>query len=120
MSKQKIILVHRDESPINFVIRFPRGKTIDDIQDVIFLVKSTDASPLATSIIEKLYSNNQITLAEKDIANVFLTVNDYQNIEVGKLYRAALFCKWIGNVDFDENVEYLFDFQTKQSFHNNL
>ena len=116
--KQKIIRIHRDESNLNFVIRFPKLKIITDIDDVVFLVKELDADPLDDNLIEKYLSNTEITLTDKDVAIVSFTTADYDNIEIDKLYRAALFCKWQGNNDFDENVEYLFDFQTKQNFHN--
>jgi hypothetical protein len=118
--KYKIIRIYRDESDLNFVLRFPKGKTITDIEDVIFLVKELDADPLDQNLIEKLLSDSKITLTDLDVAQVSFEVEDYENITIDKLYRAALFCKWQGNTDFDENVERLFDFQAVQNFHNDL
>jgi hypothetical protein len=117
--KYKIERVYRDESNLNFVIKFPKGKTITDISDIIFLVKELDADPLASNLLDKFLSESDITLYGKDIAIVKFSVTDYDNMVIDKLYRAALFCKWIGSSDFDENVERLFDFQLKQNFHNN-
>jgi hypothetical protein len=118
--KHKILRIYRDESNLNFVIRFPKGKTITDIEDVIFLVKELDADPLDENLIEKLLSDSQITLADLDVAQVNFEVEDYEGMTINKLYRAALFCKWQGDSDFDENVERLFDFQLEQNFHNNV
>lgn len=119
MSRQKILRIHRDESDICFVIRFPKGKTISDIEDVKFLVKKIDSSPLGEALISKTLQTGYIYLTGLDVARVKMNVDDYDNIEIDQLYRASLFCKWIGNTDFDENVKYLFDFQTKQNFDNN-
>jgi len=118
MAKMKIIRVHRDESDICFVIRFPKGKTILDIQDIKFLVKEKDDTALPSAIITKTKSGGDITLSGKDVAKVKMNVSNYNNIVIGNLYRSALFVKWTGNTDFDENVKYLFDFQTKQNFDN--
>jgi len=119
MDKNKIIRIFRDESTLNFTIRFPKGKTYSDIEDVIFMVKETDDTPLASALITKLFSNSDITLIAPSSALVKFNTADYDNLEIDTLYRAALFCKWTGNNDFDENVERLFDFQIEQNFHNN-
>jgi hypothetical protein len=119
MSISKINRVHRDESNLYFVIRFPEGKTIDDIEDVKFLVKEKEETLLADSLISKSQLDNEIALSGLDVAMVTIDVDDYDDIVIGNLYKASLFCKWIGDTDFDENVEYLFDFQTKQNFDNN-
>lgn len=119
LEKFKITRTHRDESDLSFIIRFPKGKTIRDIQDVKFLVKENDYSPLVNSLIVKTLSSSQIRLVNPDIAIVNMEVSDYNNITIGALYRACLFCKWIGDIDFDENVERFFDFQTIQNFDNN-
>jgi len=118
MAREKILRVHRDESDICFVIRFPKGKSINDIEDVKFIVKEYDSDPLASSIITKTLGTGTIVLSGRDIALVDMQVEDYDNIVIGELYRASLFCKWTGNTDFDENVKSLFDFQTKQNFDN--
>ena len=119
--KNKILRINRDTSDLNFIVRFPTGKTIADIEDVIFLVKKEDDSPLDEALISKTFSNSEIVLLNKDIVKVVgWSVSDYDNLEIGALYQAALFCKWSGDADFDENVEYLFDFQLEQNFHNNL
>ena len=119
MKNYKISRIYRDESNLNFVIQFPKGKTLTDIEDAIFLIKEIDATPLAEALVTKLLSNSQIELANKDIAKVKFVVADYNNLQIGVLYRAAFFCKWTGNSDFDENVERLFDFELIQNFHNN-
>lgn len=119
MIKSKIERVNRDESNLCFVIRFPKGKKISDIQDVQFLVKENDFSPLANALIKKTLVLGEIILSGLDTAIVSINVNDYDNISIGNLYRASLFCKWSDNIDFDENVENLFDFQTIQNFDNN-
>lgn len=119
MAKFKIERIHRDESDICFVIRFPKGKNIGDVQDLKFIVKKDDNTPLANALITKTKAAGEITLSGLDIAKVQMTVNDYDNIIIDNLYRAGLFCKWTGNTDFDENVKYLFDFQTVQNFDNN-
>ena len=118
--KNKILRINRDVSDLNFIIRFPKGKTIADIEDVIFLVKLTDSTPLSSALISKTLSASEITLVNKDIAKVTeWTLADYDGLEIDCLYEAALFCKWSGDSDFDENVEQLFDFQLEQNFHNN-
>lgn len=119
MAKFKIEAIHRDESDLCFVIRFPKGKTINDIADVKFLVKENDGDPLAEALITKTMAAGEIVLSGLDVAKVQRTVDDYDNIIIDELYRAALFCRWKGNTDFDENVKYLFDFQTRQNFDNN-
>lgn len=118
-NKFKITRVHRDESDLNFIIRFPKGKTINNIEDVKFLVKENDYSHLSNSLIDKTLSAGQIRLVSPNVALVNMNVSDYDNITIGALYRASLFCKWVGDIDFDENVERLFDFQTEQNFDNN-
>lgn len=115
----KIFRINRDESKLKFVIKFPKGKTISDVEDVVFLVKTNDDTALASALITKLKSTSKIELVNPDIALVSFDVNDYNNLTVGTLYKAALFCKWTGNTDFDENVERIFDFQVTQNFHNN-
>lgn len=115
----KIIRINRDESDLTFVIKFPKGKSISDVEDVVFLVKEQDSSPLINALIAKFKSQGKITLSAPDIAVVKLEVSDYDNLTIDALYSAALFCKWTGNTDFDENVERLFDFQITQNFHNN-
>jgi hypothetical protein len=118
--KNKILRINRDTTDLNFIIRFPNDKTIADIEDVIFLVKKDDDSPLDEALISKTLSNSEITLLNKDIVKVTSwDVSDYDDLEVDYLYQAALFCKWAGDSDFDENVERLFDFQITQNFHNN-
>jgi len=115
----KIERVHRDESNLNFVIRFPKGRTMADIKDVKFLVKRNDSSLLTDALIVKTLLSGEITLSGLDKAKVVFLVSDYDNIEIDHLYRAALFCKWQESVDFDENVANVFDFQTIQNFDNN-
>ena len=118
--KNKILRINRDVSDLNFIIRFPKDKTISDIEDVIFLVKLIDSTPLENALISKTLSNSEITLLNKDIVKVSTwTIQDYDLLEIDYLYEAALFCKWTGDSDFDENVEQLFDFQLEQNFHNN-
>lgn len=119
MNKYKIIRTYNDQNDLGFTIEFPEGKSISDIEDVIFLVKEKDSDPLAEALITKLYSNSEITLHNLDVAKVKFSLSDYDNIEIGNLYEAALFCKWTGDPDFDEYVERLFDFQCVQNFHNN-
>jgi spore coat protein CotH len=119
MDKNKIKRIDRDTSKLNFVIRFPKGKTYTDIQDIIFLVKETDATALENALITKLMSNSEIELVAPESALVSFTTNDYDPLEIATLYRAALFCKWNDTDDFDENVERLFDFEITQNFHNN-
>ena len=117
--KNKILRINRDESDLKFVIYFPKGKSISDIEDVVFLVKEKDSDPLADALILKLMNSGDITLINKDLVIVKFATSDYNNLEIDVLYEAALFCKWTGNNDFDENVERLFDFQLEQNFHNN-
>lgn len=118
--KNNILRINRDVSDLNFIIRFPKGKTISDIQDVIFLVKLKDSTPLEEALISKTLSDSEITLANKDIVTVVSwSTSDYDDLEIDFLYEAALFCKWTGDSDFDENVEQTFDFQLEQNFHNN-
>ncbi len=118
--KSKILRINNDVSDLNFVIRFPEGKTISDIEDIIFLVKAEDDTPLIDALISKTLSNSEIELSNQDIAKVTTWVTtDYDDLEIDVLYVAALFCKWTGDSDFDENVEQLFDFQLEQNFHNN-
>ena len=119
MNKYKIYRINRDESDLNFVIRFPKGKTIADIIDVVFLVKDIDSTSLTEAHIHKLYSNSEITLTAPDIARVKFSVGDYNTLVIDQLYEAALFCKWDGDLDFDENVERLYDFEVEQNFHIN-
>lgn len=115
----KIIRINRDESELKFAIKFPKGKTISDVEDVIFLVKAKEETPLVSALILKLKSTSKIELVSPNMAVVLFETADYNNLEVGVLYKAALFCKWTGKNDFDENVEQLFDFQLIQNFHNN-
>lgn len=120
MNKYKITRTYNDQNDLGFTIEFPEGKTIADVEDVIFLVKTLDSDPLADALVSKQMSNSQITLTNLDNALVKWTLADYVNLEIGVLYEAALFCKWTGEPDFDEYVERIFDFQCKQNFHNNL
>lgn len=115
----KIIRINRDESDLTFLITFPKGKTITDIQDVIFLIKNATNTPLVDALVIKLKSSSEIDLIAPNIAVVNFTTSDYDSLEIDVLYTAALFCKWNGNNDFDENIERLFDFQVIQNFHNN-
>lgn len=117
--REKILRINNDTEPLGFVIRFPKGKTITSIDDIIFLVKEYDSDPLDQALVEKYLSTGEITVANKDLAFVQFSVADYDTMEVDVLYRAGLFCKWIGSSDFDENVEHVFDFQLEQDFHNN-
>lgn len=117
-SREKILRIYNDTDTLNFVVRFPKGKSINTIDDVIFLVKQNDSDPMSLVLIEKYLSQGQITLHNKDIVRVYLTLEDYDGLKVDVLYRAALFCKWQNASDFDENVEHLFDFQLEQNFHN--
>ena len=118
--KNKILRINRDVSDLNFIIRFPKDKTISDIEDVIFLVKILDSDPLSSALISKTMSASEITLSNQDVIKVTTWVlADYDNLVVDCLYEAALFVKWTGDSDFDENVERLFDFQLEQNFHNN-
>ena len=116
--REKILRINNDTETLNFIIRFPKGKTITSIDDVIFLVKEYDSDPLDEALLVKYLSGGAITLHNKDIAMVHFQLNDYLGMKIDVLYRAALFCKWIGSSDFDENVEHLFDFQLEQNFHN--
>lgn len=116
--KNKILRINRDESPLKINIYFPKGKTIDDIADVVFLVKTKDSDPLDQSLIKKLLSEGDISLLNQSLVHVAFETADYNGLTVDALYEAALFCKWTGNNDFDENVERLFDFQIEQNFHN--
>jgi len=118
--KNKISRINRDESLLNFVVRFPKGKTFTDINDVVFLVKDIDSDPLAEAYIHKLFSNSEIAITSPDIIQVKFNVSDYDLLEIDVLYEAALFCKWEDDLDFDENIEQLFDFQVEQNFHNNI
>jgi hypothetical protein len=118
--KNKILRINRDTSDLNFVIRFPDDKTIEDIEDVIFLIKNEDDTPLDEALLSKTLLAGEITLYNLDVAKVTTwSVSDYDPFEIGVLYQAALFCKWKDDPDFDENVESLFDFQLVQNFHNN-
>lgn len=116
--KNKIYRVNRDESLLNFVIRFPKGKTFADIVDVVFLIKTKNSDPLVASLVLKLYNSSEIIITSPDIVQVKFATSDYDSLDIDVLYEAALFCKWDGNNDFDENVERLFDFQVTQNFHN--
>ena len=119
MNKYKIYRTYNSENDENFVIEFPENKTIADVQDVIFLVKVKGSDALTSALVSKTLNAGDITLHDLDIAKVQWAESDYTNLEIDTLYEAALFCKWVGDSDYDEYVERLFDFQLKQNFHNN-
>lgn len=116
--REKILRVRNDLDTLNFVIRFPKGKVITDIDDVVFIVKEKDSTPYDQALVLKFLSGGKVTVHHQDIAKVHWELQDYSLLKVDVLYRAALFCKWQGASDFDENVEHLFDFQLTQNFHN--
>ena len=119
MKNYKITRVKNDLSNLDFVLKFPGTKTIDDIVDAIFIVKEEDDTPLAEAIISKTLQAAEITKEADDILHVSFLVTDYDDLIIEKLYKAALFVKWNGEADFDENVESIFDFEIEQNFHNN-
>jgi hypothetical protein len=118
MEAYKIIRVNKDTSLEYFVIEFPEGKNLNTIQDAIFVVKEKDSDDLGDALISKTIVGGGITIKDIDLAEVSFTLEDYDNLEIDVLYRAAFFVKWVGQADYDENVERLFDFQVIQNFHN--
>ena len=118
METYKINRVNKDTSLEHFVIEFPQGKNINSIQDAIFMVKEYDGNPLTETLLSKTIVGGDISIIDIDIAQVSFDLSDYDNLEIGVLYRAAFFVKWSGEADYDENVERIFDFQIVQNFHN--
>lgn len=116
----KIYRTYDSENEETFIIEFPEGKTIADIEDAIFLVKEQEGTLLSDAKVTKTLIGGDITLHNLDVAKVKWLKSDYVNLEIDVLYKAAFFCKWAGDADYDENVERIFDFQLKQNFHNNL
>ena len=115
----KIDRKNRDVSSLNFKIIFPKGRGIGDIEDVKFIVKLTEDTPLANALITKTLLGSTISLLNQNSAVVSFVTSDYDNLSLGIIYKAGLFCKWTDQSDFDENVESLFDFEIKQNFDNN-
>lgn len=118
MEAYKIVRVNKDTGLEYFVIEFPQGRSINSIADAIFVVKENDSTPLVDALVSKTILSGDINMKDVDVAEVSFDLSDYDNLEIGVLYRAAFYLKWIGDADYDEKVERIFDFQIKQNFHN--
>lgn len=118
MGKYKIERTFEDVNPLSFKLTFPEGKSLSDVNDVIFIVKPKDDSPYSEVLIEKTLLGGDISTSGTRYFIVAFETADYTNLVIGNSYRAALFCKWDGETDFDESVEQIFDFEIIQNFHN--
>lgn len=118
MEKFKIQKVNTDFNPIIFKVKYPKNYTGDLVEDAVFVVKENASDLYTEKLMEKLLSTNDIVYTAPNLFSVKMVASDYNNLEVGKLYKCGLFLKWNGAPDFDENVEQLYDFEIVQDFHN--
>ncbi len=125
MANYKIDRIYNDEADLTFKVKLAKGKTLASILDIVFIIKEKDDTAYLSKILEKTLLGGDISTSLNSTSDTFIfavvsfAVADYTSLVIGNTYRAGLFCKWIGDTDFDENVEQIFDFQVIQDFHNN-
>ena len=90
------------------------GKTDTDIDDIYFSIKS-DLTQDDDAIFFKTRSGGGITYSSGNIL-VKWASNEYDNITVGKNYKAGVFVKFVGDSNADENVDQTFELIVKQDF----
>ena len=73
------------------------GRTLTDVEDVIFSVK---ADPAGADILLKLRSTGGITTIGESVFTAYVQwdYDEYTGFVVGTTYYAGLFCKFIGLV----------------------
>ena len=108
-----------DVNDLLFTLSLPTGRVWADIEDVAFIVKEDIDDALADSKIEKYKSDGDIVLENGDTVKVKFTLQDYTGLVIGYAYVGGLFCKFVGQSDFDESID-TFDFKIKKSMHNQI
>jgi hypothetical protein len=103
-----------DNNDLNFTLSLENyyDKTIDDISDVIFVIKAKREDSDGLLFLKK-YSLGNVTFTgppgstEIDV-NVSWPYNEYSQFNPKKQYIAGLFPKFIGQPNADENTDYEF------------
>lgn len=93
------------------------GKTLTDVDDIIFSVKNT-AIEADDVILEKKLSLSEIVASGTDVLDVSVIWLDteYDNFTIGENYLAGLFVKFTGDPKADENVDTIFQLRIIQDF----
>lgn len=93
------------------------GKTIDDIEDIIFSVKG-ELTDEDNSIFIKKRSEAEIEVTGTDVLTVAVdwAETEYDQFVIDKEYNAGLFIKFIGDPVADENVKENFKLKIIQDF----
>ena len=92
------------------------GKTVSDIEDIIFSVKNSLTDEDDALLIKK-YTLSEITVSgtKKLVVNVLWATNEYANTPVGDYY-AGLYVKFTGDPVADENTNQYFKLKIIQDY----
>lgn len=92
------------------------NKVPGDIADIIFLVKTLITDPDVNALMDKKESLGDIIFTAPDIVSVLWDEDEYDPFIINTVYKAGLFLKFIGDPQFDENVNTLFNLKITQDF----
>ena len=94
------------------------GKTIDDITDVFFSIKTNEKNADDTIFLKTLVDGDITITQNKDKIDVIITWehDEYDDLIITTIYTAGLFAKFDGDPVADEHVNQLFKLQIVQDF----